>query len=254
MITNDNAMNQAKEALEGKKLKAAGFFILYVVIFFFLSALSNLFYDSTSEKVNPALIPLSIICTILTTIFSIGFCSYYYKIGKRQVAAIRDIKNGFKKFKRNIIVILLADIIILFPILIMGAIAAIIMPTAIPVEQHVARISIYAIIFFCLFCFLFYKTFPTFMALYFRAGIDESEGIIEMLKNTYHKISKYNFQFFCLQLKFIGWFLLCAVTLGIALFWVVPYFYTATAIFVDAATTPDDNNNNIPDESPLTLS
>ena len=34
---------------------------------------------------------------------------------------------------------------------------------------------------------------------------------------------------FKLQCRFIGWFLLCCVTLGIAALWVAPYYYTAKA-------------------------
>jgi uncharacterized membrane protein len=38
---------------------------------------------------------------------------------------------------------------------------------------------------------------------------------------------------FCLQLSFIGWYLLSALTLGILLFWVVPYVQAATAAFYE---------------------
>ena len=34
-----------------------------------------------------------------------------------------------------------------------------------------------------------------------------------------------------LQLRFLGWYLLCLVTLGIACFWVVPYYMTAKSKF-----------------------
>lgn len=38
-------------------------------------------------------------------------------------------------------------------------------------------------------------------------------------------------EFVMLQLRFLGWFLLCFVTLGIASFWVMPYYYTAKSKF-----------------------
>lgn len=34
-----------------------------------------------------------------------------------------------------------------------------------------------------------------------------------------------------LQIRFLGWYLLCLVTLGIACFWVVPYYMTAKSKF-----------------------
>lgn len=36
---------------------------------------------------------------------------------------------------------------------------------------------------------------------------------------------------FCLQFSFIGWYLLCVLTLGILAFWITPYVQTATAEF-----------------------
>lgn len=38
---------------------------------------------------------------------------------------------------------------------------------------------------------------------------------------------------FCLQLSFLGWVLLSILTFGIALFWVMPYIYTAQAAFYE---------------------
>lgn len=43
----------------------------------------------------------------------------------------------------------------------------------------------------------------------------------------------HKFDLFWLQLSFIGWFLLCIVTAGIALLWVTPYYYTAQAAFYE---------------------
>jgi uncharacterized membrane protein len=39
------------------------------------------------------------------------------------------------------------------------------------------------------------------------------------------------FRLFCLQLSFIGWDILCALTLGIGHLWLTPYRQAATAAF-----------------------
>ena len=39
---------------------------------------------------------------------------------------------------------------------------------------------------------------------------------------------------FCLDLSFIGWLLLCGLTLGILTFWVAPYMETARAEFYES--------------------
>ena len=42
---------------------------------------------------------------------------------------------------------------------------------------------------------------------------------------------------FCLHFSFIGWFLLCLLTLGILSFWIIPYLYTAQAEFYRSLIT-----------------
>ena len=43
----------------------------------------------------------------------------------------------------------------------------------------------------------------------------------------------HKFDYFCLILSFIGWLLLCILTLGIGLLWVSPYITTASANFYE---------------------
>jgi uncharacterized membrane protein len=44
---------------------------------------------------------------------------------------------------------------------------------------------------------------------------------------------------FRLNLSFIGWYLLCFVTFGIALLWVLPYYHTACAAFYEDIKNAD---------------
>lgn len=50
------------------------------------------------------------------------------------------------------------------------------------------------------------------------------EKSVEMMKG--HK-----WRLFCLDLSYIGWYILCILTLGILTFWVAPYHNTARALF-----------------------
>jgi uncharacterized membrane protein len=43
----------------------------------------------------------------------------------------------------------------------------------------------------------------------------------------------YKWKYFCLGLRFTGWALLCILTLGIGLFWLMPYMQTSFAKFYD---------------------
>ena len=46
------------------------------------------------------------------------------------------------------------------------------------------------------------------------------------------------FRLFCLELSFIGWSLLCVLTLGIGTLWLVPYMAAAIAAFYKEISTP----------------
>lgn len=252
MITNNKAMEMAKKALEGKKLKAAGFSFLFVLIAFLLTAISNFPISDESLTQNIIIIFIGIINTIMISFFTIGFLSYFYKIGKKQSASSKDLFCGFKKFKRNLIICILYNLNFVIPLCAMGLIVALILPLSTISETSTVTIIFCAILYLCLCFFIYYKLFPTWFALNYRMGTNKSDSAIEILKNTYHSISKYNYQFFCLQIKFAGWFILCIITFGIAGFWVGPYYNTTTAILADAIINPDEYKNDILGEVPTT--
>lgn len=43
----------------------------------------------------------------------------------------------------------------------------------------------------------------------------------------------HKWQLFCLHLSFIGWWLLCILTLGIGTLWLAPYIQNSTAAFYE---------------------
>jgi len=48
---------------------------------------------------------------------------------------------------------------------------------------------------------------------------------------------------FLLDLSFIGWFLLCILTLGIGLLWLYPYILTSRAAFYEDVKTAYESGN-----------
>ena len=43
----------------------------------------------------------------------------------------------------------------------------------------------------------------------------------------------YKWKYFCLVLRFLGWALLCILTLGIGFLWLIPYMQVSMAKFYD---------------------
>jgi uncharacterized membrane protein len=64
---------------------------------------------------------------------------------------------------------------------------------------------------------------------------------LEAISRSKEMMRGYKWKYFCLGLRFIGWALLCIPTLGIGLFWLVPYMETSIAKFYD------DLKNNCPE-------
>jgi len=86
-----------------------------------------------------------------------------------------------------------------------------------------------------------------FMAKYIMAE-DENVGVMEAIRKSKEMMKGYKGKLFVLQLSFIGWALLCILTLGIGYFWLVPYIRsTETAFYLELSKI---SGANIPADAP----
>jgi uncharacterized membrane protein len=69
----------------------------------------------------------------------------------------------------------------------------------------------------------------TFYIIADSQNIDPMDAIDKSKK----MMQGYKWKYFCLYLRFIGWALLCILTLGIGYVWLLPYVQTSTAKFYD---------------------
>jgi len=58
-------------------------------------------------------------------------------------------------------------------------------------------------------------------------------GVSEALRQSKEMMYGYKSKLFCLDLSFIGWALLCILTLGIGILWLTPYMITSQTIFYE---------------------
>ena len=61
----------------------------------------------------------------------------------------------------------------------------------------------------------------------------------EILMESWNMMKGHKAQFFWLMLSFIGWMLLCVLSLGIGYFWLAPYMYMAQNKFYEELTKVD---------------
>ena len=77
------------------------------------------------------------------------------------------------------------------------------------------------------------KSYSYSMAFYIKNDHPEYSWK-ECIDESRRMMDGHKFDLFCLQLSFIGWALLCILTVGIGYLWLVPYMQAATANFYDS--------------------
>lgn len=75
-------------------------------------------------------------------------------------------------------------------------------------------------------------TYSYAMTFYILAD-DSSIGAMEAISRSKKMMDGNKWNLFCLGCRFIGWGLLCILTLGIGLLWLLPYIQISTAKFYD---------------------
>jgi uncharacterized membrane protein len=70
------------------------------------------------------------------------------------------------------------------------------------------------------------------MTFYIMAD-DESISARDAIKKSKKMMNGYKWKMFCLDLRFLGWAILCIFTLGIGFIWLIPYMSVATAKFYE---------------------
>lgn len=76
--------------------------------------------------------------------------------------------------------------------------------------------------------------FKVAMVQYLLADeLTNETGYMELIKRSKKMMDGHKWEFFVFNLSFFGWYLLIAITFGIAAIWVVPYVTTAQIMYYD---------------------
>lgn len=138
---------------------------------------------------------------IITGPMVLGMSIFYLNLSRDKGAEFKQMFDGFERFVTAMYAYLLMMVFILLwslLLIIPGIIAA-------------------------------YSYAMTFYIL----GDDKSIGAMEAINRSKKMMYGYKWKFFFLSCRFIGWALLCILTLGIGYLWLVPYTQTSLAKFYD---------------------
>ncbi len=73
----------------------------------------------------------------------------------------------------------------------------------------------------------------SYAMVYFILADNEAISPLEAIAKSKEMMRGNRWKLFCLGLRFIGWGILCLLTLGIGFLWMLPYLYVAFAQFYD---------------------
>lgn len=73
---------------------------------------------------------------------------------------------------------------------------------------------------------------------FFIIAEDDSIGPLEAIRKSKKMMFGYKWKLFCLYLRFLGWALLCILTVGIGFLWLLPYISVSFAKFYEDLLPP----------------
>ncbi len=193
---NVDLMRQAREALNGKWGLAIGTFVVYFIIISFLQGPSLLFPSSGFLSLPTVLLTLIIVGPL-----AVGIAIFSLSISRNQEASLGQLFLGFSKFGICLAAYLLVALFtFLWTLLLIipGIIAAI-----------------------------------SYSMTFFIIADENSIGAMEAIDKSKKMMDGNKWKYFCLGLRFIGWAILCILTLGIGFLWLAPYVQVTMAKFYD---------------------
>ncbi len=163
-------------------------------------ALVYIVINSIMTYITKDMLYASLITTIVTAPLQIGLMKYFILFSKSLNPEFDVMFDGFKEsFVKSILLAYLTGIFILLWLLLF-------------IIPGIIKIFAYA------------------MAPYLLAE-NPNISLTEALDRSQEMMKGYKMDLFILWLSFIGWFILCVITFGIALIWVAPYFSLTNAEF-----------------------
>jgi uncharacterized membrane protein len=73
---------------------------------------------------------------------------------------------------------------------------------------------------------------------FFIIAEDDSIGPLDAIRKSKQMMYGFKWKLFCLYMRFLGWAILCILSLGIGFLWFVPYISISLAKFYDDLLAP----------------
>ena len=212
----------ARGKLLGKYRMLSGYVMLVLLIEFFIS---NLIYSITLSNIWMILLA-EMIGSILINIFVVGFIRICMKVVREESIAVDDLFYVVKHDPDKIVVIsfiswFLRILIQLTTILDIASNGAIVFNTVtqLGIMAVMAVVYVYGYILLSQ-CYFIYFDYPEY-------------GAAEILQLSISMMKNNKLRFFGLLISIFGMFIMVILTLGIGVFWILPYMHVSMIIFYE---------------------
>jgi uncharacterized membrane protein len=201
---NKKLMQMARESLKGNwGIAIAGF-----LIYFLLTSAPHM----DSRVAPPFIVAIAGIGSLfIAGPLALGISIYTLSISRKQEIKLGQIFRGFKiywKATGTYLLMLLFTLLWTLLLIVPGIIAAI-----------------------------------SYSMTFYILADDHSIGANEAIDMSKKMMYGYKWKYFCLCLRFLGWFLLCILTLGVGFLWLFPYIQVSIAKFYDNIKDNQINKN-----------
>jgi uncharacterized membrane protein len=219
MTANRDLMAQAREILRGRWGEALVFALLYGLL-----------------TIGIQIVPYAGGCAmlILGGAFALGFACFWLAFTRRGPHELGMMFRGFRQFGNALGAYLLQAIFVLglmvaaaVPGAIIGLVAGLVtnnLTIGLVVGGVLAGIP--AIVMGWIMGLGYAMT-------YYLLADNPALGALEPIMQSWRMMRGFKGKLFCLNLRFIGWALLCILTCGIGFLWLVPYMQVSFARFYD---------------------
>ena len=262
MISSDFRA-EARRKLSGKWGKVACISLAYALVFFVLGIIEALF----PESMTPI---FSIITVVIEIPLTFGLIISYMKLYKDEdVKAFDFFTLGFSNFAKSwkislhILVKMLVPIILVIVSYVLIALGTVGTLGASYIASSVAMNSFGTVAIIGFILLIVSSIWTTTKSYYYQiayfVAVDNSDLTAkEAVEKSQELMTGNRAKLFWLELSFIGWAILAAVTFGIGYLWLLPYIQFATIAFykfvsgdnsnVEAKVVTENNGNPIQGE------
>jgi len=219
---NRDLMAMARAALDGHWGLAIGGLLIFCLIMGVLAA-----------------IPVAggLISFVISGPLMVGWTMFWLNLSRKAPAEIGQLFEGFKIFGNAFVAYLLIMLLMFawsMPALVVGIVMAVIVAKGV-IAQGVAGLgSMLYLIPLVLVAIIpaviaQYRYSQTYYILNDVPGV----GPLDAIRRSTQMMKGNKWKLFCLQCRFIGWALLCILTLGLGFLWLTPYMLVSFSSFYD---------------------